>query len=301
MSTSPAQSASVSQTEADAAAAARAVPADAGYLLGSDPVEIRRLLAQAELLAQEAEWLLDELALGEGAAVVDVGCGPLGLLAALAARVGPHGRVVGVDSNPVMVRAAQERCQALGLGQVAVLGGDARGTGLAPGAFDLAHVRLVLVNVADPAGVIGELVRLVKPGGVVAVQELDWLSWCCEPPHPAWDSLRGRLHELWRSRGFDPYIGRRLPGLLRAAGLVDVRAMAHTGLDGADQPYQRLILDFARRFTAPMVELGLASAAELAELIAELEAHLSRPGALAMRAMTVQAWGRAPGAARPRN
>ena len=72
----------------------------------------------------------------------------------------------------------------------------------------------------------------MRPGGVVAVQEVDWLSWQCEPALPAWTALREVLRALWHSRGLDPDIGRRLPTLLRAGRAVrgggDRRAPAST-------------------------------------------------------------------------
>ena len=85
--------------------------------------------------------------------------------------------------------------------------GDATDTGLARGAYDLAHIRLLLVNVPDPAAVLREAVAIVRPSGTVAVQEVDWLSWQCEPALPEWTALRDVLMRLWHSRGLDPASG----------------------------------------------------------------------------------------------
>lgn len=264
----------------------------AGYLLGNADPEVRRLVDQARLFEQELAWLFGGFEAWPGGAAVDIGCGPIGILPTLSHYVGPTGRVVGVDRDPVMLTHAAAECGQRGLVNVEFVQGDACSTGLASGSFDLAHVRLVLVNVADPAAVVAEAVRVVRPGGLVVLQEVDWLSWQCEPPHPAWEELRSLLHRLWASRGFDPCIGRRLPRLLTDAGVVDVRATGHAGIDGGDEPYQRLITTFAERFAPLLVDLGLVERTHLAALVGQLDRHLATPGTVAVRAMTVQAWGR---------
>jgi SAM-dependent methyltransferase len=260
------------------------------YLLGSQESEIDRLRSQARLFEREVAWMFDQIGAAPGGAAADIGCGPIGILPQLRRHVGPHGRVVGVDVDPVMLGHASHAIDALGL-RAELVQGDAASTGLQAASFDLAHVRLVLVNVAHPRDVVRELVRIVRPGGVVAVEEIDWLSWQCEPPLPAWTELRRLLERLWNSRGGDPCIGRRLPALLTEAGVRDVHAVAHAGIDGHDEPYRRLITDFADRFAGQLVELGLVTAHDLGELVDAVNDHLERPSTIVVRAMTVQAWG----------
>jgi ubiquinone/menaquinone biosynthesis C-methylase UbiE len=266
-----------------------------GYLLGNSEAEIQRLVHLAALFGREVEWLLDDLGPLVGANAIDLGCGPVGVLPALARRVGPTGRVLGIDLAPEMVAHAVSQCEAQKLSNVKVTVGNAAATGLPSKTFDLAHVRLVLVNVAEPAAVVAEAVRLVRPGGRVVFQEVDLVSWSCEPPHPAWDPLRRLLHQLWESRGFDPHIGRRLPRLLEQAGVGNVVARAHAGIDRHDEPYGHFMVAWARRFEPELVELGLVDHGRLNELATALEAHLDQPSTIVMRPSTVQAWGRAPG------
>jgi hypothetical protein len=58
------------------------------YLLGSSQTERARLLAQCEIHAPETQWLLDHLGMKAGWRALDVGCGPLGIVDLLSARVG---------------------------------------------------------------------------------------------------------------------------------------------------------------------------------------------------------------------
>jgi len=269
--------------------------APAEYMLGDTADERARLMTQAALLEDEARALLDRLDVPVGGDVIDIGCGPIGIVPLLSERVGCHGQVTGLDRHGEMLDHAARSCARLGNVRFAL--GDATATGFAPTTFDLAHLRLLLVNVPDPMAVLREAVRIVRPGGAVAVQEVDWLSWQCEPGLPAWTALREVLLGLWHSRGLDPEIGRRLPLLLRAAGLCEVEATARAGIDGAGHQYRRLILTFAERFRERIVDGGLATVGELDALVDAVDRHLADPATVVVRAMTVQAWGRVPGRA----
>ena len=105
---------------------------------------------------------------------------------------------------------------------------------------------------------------------------------------------------LWHSCGLDPCIGRRLPAMLRAAGLREVATAVHGGIDGAGHPFRRLLVTFADRCWERIVDAGLATAGELDDLIAACDRHLADADTVVVRAMTVQAWGWVPGHARGR-
>jgi SAM-dependent methyltransferase len=78
------------------------------YLLGDSTAEVEHLVRQAEVYAEEAGQLLDRVGLTAGASAIDVGCGALGIVDLLCARVGPEGRVAGVDREPRMLDAARQ-------------------------------------------------------------------------------------------------------------------------------------------------------------------------------------------------
>lgn len=270
------------------------VTTDPGYVLGAEAPELARLLFQAELHRVEATWLLDRVALPAGGRAVDLGCGPLGIMDLLAEQVGPTGEVVGVDNEPRMLTLATRVLADRGLAGVRLVEADATATGLEPAAFELAHARLVLVNVRQPEAVVAEMARLVRPGGAVAVQDTDWISWTCLPAHPAWDRVRDALAAFRAARGLDVGMGRRLPGLLEAAGLVDVQAEGRVRFFRSDHPYQTLLLTFARLHADAMVADGLVGGDELDELVGQLERHLADPATVTVYATHVMAWGRRP-------
>ena len=171
---------------------------------------------------------------------------------------------------------------------------NAAATGLPRESFDLATARLVLVNIPEPEKIVSEMVALVKPGGVVALHEADWIAHVCDPPIPAWDRLRQVLDAYSRAKGMDLYIGRRIARILRNAGLVDVRVNPLIHIYGPDHGRRPIFLQFVNNLRDRIVAQGLISEAEFAESIASLERHLGEPETLVVSHLFIQAWGRKP-------
>lgn len=168
---------------------------------------------------------------------------------------------------------------------------DANGTELPAGLFDLAHERLLLVNAPRPADILAEMARLVRSGGVVAAQDVDWISWTCVPEHPDRDRLVDAVAAAWSG---DVRIGRRLPELLRAAGLVDVEVDAHTRVYRPGDPEHRLLARCAEIQRERILALGLLGADELDRCVRRLDEHLADPDGYTLYATLFQAWGRVP-------
>ena len=264
------------------------------YALGADTGERARLIRQSGELRPEAEALLTRIGLRPGDAALDLGCGPRGILGLLAAAVSPGGRVVGLDADPGHVAAAAAGYPRSGPGNVQVIRGDARHTGLPSGSFDLVHARTLLVTIPEPAEVLAEMVRLARPGGWVASQEPDVEHALCHPPLPAWDRLWEIFRAAFTRAGADLHTGRRLVQMYRRAGLQDVQVQVHAGTYPAGHSRRTVIPDLVRSLRPVIGELGLASGAELAEVDRAVRRHLDDPDTLMMPHLLVAVWGRKP-------
>lgn len=264
------------------------------YLLDASPDERRRLLEQGDMFRGEAERLLDRCGLRCGWRALDVGCGPLGILHLLAERVGAGGKVVGLDGDPDMISRARAAVVERGLANVDLVEGDAHGSSLPRASFDLAHTRFLLVNVPDPAAVVRKMTSLVRPGGWVALQDIDWVSRICEPAHPAWDRLVGIVSDLWHGDGMDVFVGRRLFGLLRGAGLRDLGVDATTRVFRRGEPNHTLMVTRAEQCREALLARGLIGEQELDECLAAVRAHLDDEDTLVLHGTFFQAWGRVP-------
>jgi SAM-dependent methyltransferase len=108
---------------------------------------------------------VDAAAPAPGEHAVDVGCGCGGSLLALAARLGPSGRVVGLDVSKPMAARARERIAAAGLSQAEIVVADAASHDLGGIDVDLLFSRFGVMFFADPVAAFGNLRRAMRPGG----------------------------------------------------------------------------------------------------------------------------------------
>jgi demethylmenaquinone methyltransferase/2-methoxy-6-polyprenyl-1,4-benzoquinol methylase len=155
---------------------------------------------------------VEATALRPGDATVDVACGTGKLAVDLAERVGPFGRVVGVDLSPGMLeRARQTRPD---LVQIAYVEGDALALPFEDGGFDAATIAFGLRNLTDFEVGFRELARVVRPGGRVVCLELTM-------PRPRW----------W-GRVFHGTFRRAAPVLGGLAGARDAYRYLPSSLDG---------------------------------------------------------------------
>ena len=265
------------------------------YFLGYSQDEQVRLERQAQEFARDSQWLFDNLGIGDGSRVIEIGCGPRGCLGLLSKRVGPTGSVLGVERNAEEVERARRFVADNRLSNVEVMHGDARATGLPNAAFDAATARLVLVNVPSPEQIVAEMVRLVRPGGAVALHEADCIGHqMCDPPLPAWTRLFQLLNTYAEMNGIDRFIGRKVPRMLRQAGLVDVRVnpLLHVYPPGHER--RMVPLEFVENVRERLLSVGLVSDGELDELLAALKRHMEDPQTEVFSAILIQAWGRTP-------
>ena len=195
--------------------------ADPAYALAPSRAEYERLSRQAAFLRGTTEQLFRAAGLELGMRILEVGSGA-GDVALLAAElVGPEGEVVGVDVDGAALEIARGRAQSLGLGNVSFVEGDAR-TAELEGGFDAAVGRLVVMYWGDPTEGLRRIAAHVRPGGVVAVQELDLdpaTGPRSLPEETLWNETGQLVIETFARAGMRMRMGRELFGAFLAAGL----------------------------------------------------------------------------------
>src|SRR5579871_1789245 len=195
-------------------------PPGGRYALGHTPAEYERLRAQARMWDAATGRLLDQVGLQPGASCLDAGCGPGETMRAMAERVGPAGRVLGIDADSALGAMTLAMLHGAGHPQCAFQAQDLAAAGPIPGApFDLVYARLLLFHLPQRVEVLSRLWDAVAPGGHLLVQDYDLRS-VSTLPQLDWV---GELLRVWTgafgAAGADISAGTRLLQLFTQAGI----------------------------------------------------------------------------------
>jgi len=202
-----------------------------------------------------------------GQRVLEVGSGTGIVARDAAALVGPRGRVIGVDPSRVMTDAARRIARPLGLGRRLVHEvGDGARLRHATGRFDRVVAVTVLLHVRHSDAILDEMLRVTRPGGILALQDQDFGSLTLDHPDR---TLTARIMDGVVARLYaDPWSGRTLFGRLVRLGVKRVRLFVDIYQDTTLEPYTHAML--ARR-AQNAVRLGLAGAGAAARWMAAIE------------------------------
>jgi SAM-dependent methyltransferase len=266
------------------------------YLMGRSEAETRRLMAQHQLYSRFTRRLLEDAGIAEGMKVLDVGSGA-GDVALLAAElVGPTGSVVGVDQDPGVLDTARARAEASGLTNVSFHAGDLS-EGVTDDDFDAVVGRLVLLYVPDPAETLRVLVERLKPRGIVAFGEFNFLpeSMVTHPPTPSGESLWAWMQAVVGGIGLDPATGYHLRNTFLDAGLPEpeMNVCAPVG-GGPDFPGYDYGAESLRSMLPLILKLGIATEeeVEIDTMAQRLRAEVVASGGVIKTPELVGAWTR---------
>jgi ArsR family transcriptional regulator len=151
-------------------ALAKRVAAEPGEVRVDQDVRLRVLRAMRLAYYDERviETMADAIALDGSHTVADVGTGTGFIAAGLAPRAG---RVIAIDHSPAMLDVARVHLAELGLDNVELIEGDLGRLPLEDDSIDAAVANMVLHHAEDPAAMLAEMARVVKPGGWVAITD----------------------------------------------------------------------------------------------------------------------------------
>jgi len=279
-------------SRSQAAAARRSV---AGYVHAASGYdeELARLRLLQERYDARTFGRLTALGPLAGTVCLEVGAGAGSVARWLAAQAGPSGRVVATDADPRFLADVASA-------GVEIRRHDILADPLEPARYDLVHCRALLCHLPDPARALAVMAAAVRPGGWPLVEDADYCSLvAADPAHPRaprFDAvMRTLLAFIAAGRVFDPFFGRRLPGLAASAGLTDtgheaVACHRRGGGSAAEVLARSLERTRGRTLRHGAVDPG--------EFVAVLSA-LRDPSFSFVDALSVAVWGRPPCAARP--
>ena len=233
---------------------------------------------QRRTAGEAAAFLLPALAPSDR--VLDFGCGPGTITTGLARAIGGSadeqagggaGSVVGLDLVPEVLRVARDHAAEQSVTNVQFTHASVYALLFAGESFDVAYGLQVLQHLADPVAALREAGRVLRPGGLVAVRDVDYATMTWWPDNARLTRFIEVYTAVAACNGGDANAGRRIPSWLRDAGYVDLAISSSTwtfadrdsvlnwGDSWADRVTHSAVGDQA-------VEYGFATAEELAEI-----------------------------------
>lgn len=261
------------------------------YILqvGREGADRLRLLARAKWPTTKS--LLRQAGLSADMRCLDVGCGPGEVSLRLARWVGPQGLVVGLDVDEAYLAQAREAAERRHL--PAVFRRENAYDLTEEAVYDLVYARFLLTHLPRPEEVLARLVRAVRPGGVVVLEDGDFAGHFSHPACPALDRYVTLYRHLLRGKGGDADIGPRLPGLLDDAGLrpVHMRVLIPAYRTSPCKYITPITMAHIRE---PLIAAGLATAAEVDQIVGALNVFAADPRTILSIARIFQVWARRP-------
>ncbi len=210
------------------------MPHSAKYLLGDSRREAVRLRAQERLWDPVSHSLFDRIGVAPGWSVLEIGPGQGSIHAELRRRVGAP--IDAVEPSSAFAKRQATICARDGFGRGRVWRSRLLSVDLPRDTYDLIFARWVFLFLPDPGAHLRHLVRALKPGGFLALQEYHRETFTLVPTPDAWATFLAAERQVYAAGGGDVSIGGRLPQLFRGAGLrlVDIVPTVMTGHPGSD-------------------------------------------------------------------
>jgi SAM-dependent methyltransferase len=251
--------------------------------------ELERLRTLERAFDPGTRAYLRATGLREGGRCLEVGAGAGSVARWLSEVAGPSGRVLAIDLNTRFLSGFAGA-------NLEVREADVRDADVEPGSFDLAHARFVLIHVPDWAAALAAMVRCLKPGGWLVLEEPDFsssrsLSGPAELRR-AFDNVHRATEAMFRQRGLDHAFGARLPALLLERGFEAIAVENDAPVVPGGSPLARMMGLSTEQLRDKYVATGLVTERDI-EFYGSFAAE---PTCCATYHATVRASGRKPGA-----
>jgi ubiquinone/menaquinone biosynthesis C-methylase UbiE len=233
--------------------------------------------------------LLQRAGIQEGMNCLDLGCGAGEGTFEIARLVGPKGRVLGMDMDSIKIGLARERATKevvsnVEFRQANVFDWDDESV------YDLIFVRFLLTHLPKCERMVPKLLRALRPGGILTVEDVDFEGYVSYPPNSAHDRYVSLYREVVRRRGGDADIGPKLLAMLAGAGLQQVGLNIIYPEDKEGSMKEISVLTMIGISEAVLAE-KLIDESELRTLISEIERYTQDQLSIVSGPRVFQVWG----------
>lgn len=161
--------------------------------------------------------------------ILDIGCGPGTITVDLASYVS-HGHITGLERVGDVLTQARALARDKEVTNIDFVEGDANALDYADGTFDVVVCHQVLQYVQDPVGILKEMKRVLRVGGIVAVRELDYGAFVWYSELEGMEEWRSLYSAVARKNVGEPNAGRMVHAWARKAGfpVADIKSSSST-------------------------------------------------------------------------
>lgn len=217
--------------------------------------------------------------------LLDFGCGPGTITVDLGEEVAPGGSVLGIDSSADVIEQARAHEKKSGSTNVKFEARSIYESELDADQFDVVYAHQVLQHLSRPVDALNEAKRVLKPGGICAVREIDWSTASFFPKEPLIERFLEIYFEVATRNGGKADAGRYLKSWFEAAGFEDLEVSTsnwtfadQAGLAWWGNQWAERVLH--SNIATRALEYGIATHDELERISKAWSAWVNAPGAL---------------------
>jgi len=264
----------------------------AEYVLATGTAAVHRLFILHSIYSPAGRRVLEQAGIRPGMRIADFGCGVGLTTRMLSEMTGRHGRVVGIDVHADQLEEARRICGNTGLSNASFLHADACDTKLPDDTFDLVYCRFLLLHLPNPQDCLREMRRVLKPGGILVVEDGD-LATAESMPATAINDFAAMFSRLGPTRGLNYSLSKNLFHMVKATGFPRVDMEIHQ--PAIIRGDARFFIKWSVAEAGPaLVNAGILTREELDRMLADMQVALEDPDILILPPKMSIAWGRKP-------
>ena len=250
------------------------------YLLGVSQTELERLHFQHSVWGHVTNKFFDRLNIQKEWKCLDVGAGPGFVSMDLRERVGENGEITVLEPSKFYLEWFEQEAGKKGWKNITFVNGTAESSQLPEKYYDLIFARWVIGFVSDPEKFLGQLLRSLRPGGVIAIQDYIYEGLSLFPRGGPFEGMPDVIRAYWRSGSGDPDIAARIPMMFRKFG-IRLKEYSPNVLSGGPESG---VMEWAHRFFTThiqtMVDKGIITQHQGDAMWKDWLDHRSNPDAI---------------------
>ena len=199
---------------------------------------------------------------------IDFGCGGGDVCFDIAEIVGEDARIAGVDIDPLKIASAQKEAADKNFPQIEFINSDIYSVAV-DGEFNMAYARFLLTHLRDPLAALKKMYDRLTPGGFAIIEDIDFRGHFCFPDNTAFNRYVQLYSETSLDAGGDPYIGPKLPSLMKQAGFdqIEISLIQPAGITGEVKYLAAITME---NIADTILKAGLASRDAIDDIIDDL-------------------------------